>query len=200
MEPGEARAVLRAIEGLLEQKEASDASVDEATRFFDAYDKLSREAAEKLRETQAALKRTELMVTLMVKVVRDCEDAVRQEKIILGCVDFFFFLFFSLFFQAVKEALASKLRSEVKPVSEYLAPASELPGALRNAVSSQIRKWKAKSVQEPKVVQEREKAVEALEEAVRRVRAHEETQNCVFELLFSGCPSNDFSDKARVGR
>jgi hypothetical protein len=108
MEPGEARAVLRAIEGLLEQKEASDASVDEATRFFDAYDKLSRETAEKLRETQAALKRTELMVTLMVKVVRDCEDAVRQEKIILGCVDFFFFSFFFSFLSGCKRGSCVK--------------------------------------------------------------------------------------------
>ncbi len=59
-------------------------------------------------------KRTELMVTLMVKVVRDSEDAT------------------------VKEALAAKLRAEVKPVQDYLAPPSELPGALRNGSKRKI--------------------------------------------------------------
>lgn len=63
--------------------------------------------------------------------------------------------------------MATKLRAEVKPASEYLAAPSELPGALRNAVSSAERKWKRAVAAEPKQVEEREKAVAAVEEALR---------------------------------
>jgi hypothetical protein len=146
LEQSDARALLRSVEALLEQKEVGDMSLAEASRFFDAYDKMSRETAEKLRETQASLKRAEVMIMLAVGVVRDSEN------------------------QDIKDKLAAKLRAEVKPVGDYLAPPSELPGALRNAVSSQIRRWKTKSTMETKAVQEREKAVEALEEALRKVK------------------------------
>ncbi len=63
--------------------------------------------------------------------------------------------------------MAAKLRAEVKPVSEYLPLPAELPGALRNAVAAAERKWKRSVAAESKAAEERERAVEVLEEALR---------------------------------